>query len=50
MLADPALCGYPAGNVQLFEEEWATRDAIRDGLDRLARGNERVSGALPQFA
>ena len=37
VLADPALCGYPAGNVQLLEEERATRDAIRDGLDRLAR-------------
>jgi hypothetical protein len=36
-LADPDLCGYPAANVQLLEEDRATRRAILDGLADLAR-------------
>jgi hypothetical protein len=36
-LADPALCGYPKDNVQLLEDAQATNQAIRAGLERLAR-------------
>lgn len=35
-LIDPALCGYPAGNVRLLLEEQATRQAILAALDELA--------------
>jgi Caspase domain/TIR domain len=37
VLADPELCDYPAANVQLLEEDRATRRAILDGLSDLAR-------------
>ena len=37
VLADPALGGYPKDNVQLIEDAQATKEAIRAGLDRLAK-------------
>src|SRR4051812_22768146 len=36
-LTDPALCGYAKPNVQLLEDSQATGQAIRAGLERLAR-------------
>ncbi|WP_162495856.1 MULTISPECIES: transposase [Caldilinea] len=36
VLADPALCGYPADHIHLLHDEGATRQAILDGLAWLA--------------
>jgi hypothetical protein len=36
VLADPDLCGYPADHIRLLHDDGATRQAILDGLARLA--------------
>ena len=36
ILADPALCGYPADHIRLLHDDGATRQAILDGLAWLA--------------
>jgi hypothetical protein len=37
VLADPGLCAYPEGHIRLLHDEQATRAAIHEGLDWLAR-------------
>ena len=50
VLKDPALCGYPPGNVRVLIDSDATREAIYAGLDALARQTRETSTALLYFS
>src|SRR6185295_9778490 len=43
VLRDPACCGYPPGAVHTLIDEQATRAAIFDALDALARATREAS-------
>jgi uncharacterized ParB-like nuclease family protein len=50
VLADPALCGYPAGNVRMLLEEAATCAAILEAIDELAARTRPRSTAFVYFS
>ena len=49
-LKDPACCGYPPGAVRTLIEEQATRAAIRDALDGLARTTREGSTVFVYYS
>jgi hypothetical protein len=50
VLRDPTLCGYPAGQVDVLVEEQATRTAILDAIDRVARSAHEGSSVFVYFS
>ena len=50
LLADPALCGYPPGQVRLLQDTEATQDAIRRELTNLANQSNADSIVLVSFS
>lgn len=50
VLRDPALCAYPPSQVEVLEEEAATRDAILEALERVAASARTTSSVFVYFS
>lgn len=50
VLSDPACCGYPPGQVRTLTDDAATRAAILDALDALARDTRETSTVLVYYS
>ena len=50
ILKDPERCAYPAEQVELLTGEGASRQAVLDALDRLAKRSDESSTAVVYFS